>query len=1045
MVGCFAPSPLGPDQGSQRKWIQKKKKKKEARVGGILMISSILLMFMLQMSRVEVQAAYLPQAEVEALREIATQLGKRDWNFSVDPCSRESSWETPKSESMPQYNNTILCNCTGLDGVCHVVRIILKGQDLDGVLPPSIAKLPFFKELDLTRNYLSGNIPREWVSTKLEILSISVNRLTGQIPSYMGGMTSLKYLNLENNMFYGPVPAELGNLVDLESLILSANNLSGSLPQNLTMITNLTDFRISGNNFSGKIPSLIQNWKGLKRLEIQGSGLEGPIPSSISALTNLIDLRISDILGEGSDFPNLQNMTKIQYLTLRNCNLSGPFPDYIVQMGTLFILDLSFNRLTGNLPIPTNNEYLAVCMANNLLNGPIPDWIMNRKSPTDVSYNNFSGTPDPRACRDNLNLFKSTSRGKDLKAVESLECLGNYGCSKDHYSLHINCGGREITIGKFRYEADEKNGGEALYVTSKDNWVLSSTGRFRDTNNALDQFIAKNVSVLSMNNSELYTSARLSPLSLTYYARCLAKGNYTVKLHFAEIVIRDNRSFQSLGRRIFDVYIQGELVLKDFEIKKKAPGVDKVLITPFKAVVKDGTLEILFQWVGKGTTAAPHRGIFGPLISAIDVEADFKPPIDWKKFIVAGAVVFPLLLIFIIVGILWWKGCLGGRILREKDLKGLDLQTGSFTLRQLRAATNNFDSANKIGEGGFGSVYKGELLDGTIIAVKQLSSKSRQGNREFVTEIGMISGLRHPNLVKLYGCCVEGNQLLLVYEYMENNSLAHALFDSETSSLMLDWATRQKICVGIARGLAFLHEESPLRIIHRDIKATNVLLDRDLNAKISDFGLAKLFEEDNTHVSTRIAGTIGYMAPEYALWGYLTEKADVYSFGVVALEIVSGRCNTSYRPKNDAVCLLDWAFILHQRGNLMEIVDPRLGFEFNVEEAERMLKVALLCTNASPTIRPTMSAALSMLEGQKSIEEVVSDPSIYADGMRFKPLKNHHQQISHDGSSTSQALTFSSDNTGVGSSTISGHDLYPINPESTNFKLSETSPLSCQW
>lgn len=129
----------------------------------------------------------------------------------------------------------------------------------------------------------------------------------------------------------------------------------------------------------------------------------------------------------------------------------------------------------------------------------------------------------------------------------------------------------------------------------------------------------------------------------------------------------------------------------------------------------------------------------------------------------------------------------------------------------------------------------------------------------------------------------------------------------------------------------------------------------------------------------------------------------------------------------------------------MEIVDPRLESEFNREEAERMLKVALLCTNASPTIRPTMSAALSMLEGQKSIEEVVSDPSIYADGMRFKPLKNHHQQISHDGSSTSQALTFSSDNTGVGSSTISGHDLYPINPESTNFKLSETSPLSCQW
>ncbi|KAJ0083028.1 hypothetical protein Patl1_10369 [Pistacia atlantica] len=174
-------------------------------------------------------------------------------------------------------------------------------------------------------------------------------------------------------------------------------------------------------------------------------------------------------------------------------------------------------------------------------------------------------------------------------------------------------------------------------------------------------------------------------------------------------------------------------------------------------------------------------------------------------------------------------------------------------------------NSNKIGEGGFGSVYKGQLSDRTVVAVKQLSSKSRQGNREFVNEIGLISGLQHPNLVKLFGCCVEGNQLLLVYEYMENNCLAHTLFGSGASTLKLDWATRQKICVGIARGLAFLHEESTPRIVHRDIKATNVLLDWELNAKISDFGLAKLKEEENTHISTRVVGTIGYMAPEYAL------------------------------------------------------------------------------------------------------------------------------------------------------------------------------------
>lgn len=378
----------------------------------------------------------------------------------------------------------------------------------------------------------------------------------------------------------------------------------------------------------------------------------------------------------------------------------------------------------------------------------------------------------------------------------------------------------------------------------------------------------------------------------------------------------------------------------------------------------------------------------------------------------------------------------------QNDLKGLDMKTGSFTLRQLSAATNNFDPANKIGEGGFGSVYKGELSDGTVIAVKQLSPKSRQGNREFVNEIGMISGLQHPNLVKLYGCCIEGDQLLLVYEYMENNSLARALFGSETSVLMLDWPTRYKICVGIARGLAFLHEGSVIRIVHRDIKGTNVLLDKDLNAKISDFGLAKLSEEENTHISTRVAGTIGYMAPEYALWGYLTEKADVYSFGVVALEIVSGRSNSSYNPADVNVCLLDWAFVLQKRGSLMEMVDPKLqSDEFNKVEAEKVIKVALLCANASPTLRPTMPEVVVMLEGQSSIQEVISDPTIYGGDLQFKHVNDRLKQAADQSltSGTTQSHTFSSDKTWNVSTSTASHDLYPASPESIILNISESS------
>ncbi|KAK4589473.1 hypothetical protein RGQ29_020159 [Quercus rubra] len=968
---------------------------------------------------------------LQALREIAAQVGKKDWNFGVDPCSNDSSWATPLSSLRPLYNNSLICNCSYPSGVCHVIKLFLKGQDLYGVLPPSLVKLPYLNTIDFTRNYLSGTIPPEWASTKLEIMSITVNNLSGPIPSYLGNITTLIYMSIESNLFSGTVPPELGNLVNLENLILSANNLTGELPVALTNLTKLTELRISSNNFVGKIPDVFQSWKQLQKLEIQASGLEGPIPSSISVLSNLTELRISDLLGNGSEFPPLKKMTGMNRLMLRSCNLSGPIPAYISQMTNLQTLDLSFNKLEENVSDLSGLSSLQyMFLTSNLFTGNIPNWITSRNSgyQIDLSYNNFSETSVPPTCTGNQNFFQSFS-GQDNSLLA--ECLKNNPCPKEQYSLHINCGGIATTIGNVEFEEDQDPAGAAKFVSITNSWGLSSSGNFWDVNITSNQYKATNVSILRMNNSELYTSARLSPLSLTYYARCLANGNYTVKLYFAEIVFRDNRSFYSLGRRIFNVYIQEQLVLKDFNIENAAQGVDKAIVMEYKAIVRNKVLQLRFHWAGKGTTAAPQRGTYGPLISAISVEADFSPPGNSKMKILigVGAGVSVLFLFFMILVILWWKGYIGGRISREKELRGLDLQTGFFKYRQIKAATNNFDAANKLGEGGFGTVYKGILLDGTIIAVKKLSSRSKQGNREFVTEIGMISALQHPNLVRLYGCCIEGNQLFLVYEYMENNSLARALFGSDEHRLTLDWPTRQNICVGIARGLAFLHEESTLKIVHRDIKTTNMLLDRDLNPKISDFGLAKLDEEENTHISTRVAGTIGYMAPEYALWGYLTYKADVYSFGVVALEIVAGKNNMKYRPNENFVCLLDWALVLQQRGNLLELVDPKLGSEFNKEEAVRMIKVALLCTNPSPALRPNMSAVVSMLKGQTAVHELGMDPSIYGDVLSIRALKDQSGQILQQPMSSNEAesLIQSSDAKWAGSSSISTRDLFSTN------------------
>ncbi|GMH14378.1 hypothetical protein Nepgr_016219 [Nepenthes gracilis] len=297
-----------------------------------------------------------------------------------------------------------------------------------------------------------------------------------------------------------------------------------------------------------------------------------------------------------------------------------------------------------------------------------------------------------------------------------------------------------------------------------------------------------------------------------------------------------------------------------------------------------------------------------------------------------------------------------------------------YRYKELRVATNDFSPRNKIGEGGFGAVYKGKLKDGKIAAMKVLSAESQQGIQEFLTEIKVISSVEHENLVMLYGCCVERSHRILVYNYLENNSLACTLLGDGLCNLQFSWQTRSKICIGIAVGLTFLHEVVQPPIVHRDIKASNILLDKDLTPKISDFGLAKLFPSSVTHISTRVAGTMGYLAPEYAIRGQLTRKADVYSFGVLLIEIVSGRCNTNTRLPIGEQYLLQRAWELYERKGLVLLVDTSLNGCFDVREACRYLKIGLLCTQDSPKLRPSMSTVVKMLTGEMDVDEEITKP-----------------------------------------------------------------------
>ncbi|XP_076926139.1 putative LRR receptor-like serine/threonine-protein kinase At1g07650 [Bidens hawaiensis] len=979
-----------------------------------LFITSSILYSILTLSH----SAKLNTQEVNVLKQIGVKLGLANsnvWDLSKDPCTGEGNWGV--GEYKKGYNVSIVCDCSfDSNATCHAVNIYIKSQNISSTLPSEFSKLRYLRVLDLSRNYINGTIPAEWATMRLFNLSLMGNRLSGPFPKVLTRMTSLQELSLEGNRFSGPIHPGIANLKDLQRLVLTSNDFTGELPAALGKLTNLTDLRLSDNNFTGKIPSFISQWTQIGKLHMQGCSLEGPIPSNISVLTQLNDLRISDLKGAASSFPPVQKM-KLNKLVLRNCLIRGKIPDYIGSMLSLKTIDLSFNNLTGQIPSSfaqlgkTDHIYLT---ANNLT-GPMPAWIFPSTKDVDVSYNQFTwDSSAPNTCeRGTVNVVESYSSTTNKQNNISPCLMKDFPCTKSIkqqiHSLYINCGGKEVNINNtIKYESDTESKGASTYYYDRD-WAFSSTGNFLDDDHDSDVYILSNTSRLRnvpRTETELYTSARTTAISLTYYGLCLMNGNYTVKLHFAEILFTQDNTFNSLGNRVFDVYVQGELKLKDFDIVQEAGGTGRPVIKSYMVNVTINTLKIQLFWAGKGTIGIPLRGSYGPLISAISVEPNFKPP-DFRKkidlrFVVAAA--GGLFFVFLIIFILWRKGYIMGKNAADRELKGLDLQTGIFTLRQIKAATNNFDPVNKLGEGGFGAVYKGRLLDGTIIAVKQLSSKSKQGTREFVNEIGMISALQHPNLVRLYGCCVEGNQLSLIYEYMENNCVSRAIFGRDkVSKAKLTWPVRLKICIGIARGLLYLHEESQLKIVHRDIKTSNVLLDKNLNAKISDFGLAKLNDDGNTHISTRIAGTLGYMAPEYAMRGYLTPKADVYSFGIVALEIVSGKSNTNYRPKEDFVYLLDWAYVLQERGSLLDLVDPDLGSEYSSEEAMTVLNVALLCTNASPTLRPTMSQALNMLEGRSSVQDLLSDPGFSTINPKFKALRNHFWQ------NPGETLTMSND------------------------------------
>eukprot|EP00252_Welwitschia_mirabilis_P025695 TRINITY_DN8154_c0_g1_i1.p1 TRINITY_DN8154_c0_g1~~TRINITY_DN8154_c0_g1_i1.p1 ORF type:complete len:1024 (-),score=164.06 TRINITY_DN8154_c0_g1_i1:452-3454(-) len=963
-------------------------------------------------------AAVTDAKEVEALRAIANKMGNTKWNFNVDPCSRDSSWYSLDDRD---GELGVICNCNfKRNTTCHVIKLKILYEELTGVIPPELSNLTYLQNIDFRYNLLRGSIPASIGSlARLEWLSFGTNKLSGGVPKEIGNLSKLISLSFDENKMSGQIPHELGNLRNLQKLYIRSNNFSGEIPESLAKLKKLTVFWASSNNFSGRIPDFLGNLTSLEDLRLEGTNLEGPIPSSVFNMTNLTSLVVSNLRGSGISFPFLQNLKNITTLVLRGNRISGQIPEYVGGFENLQMLDLSFNNLTGGLPASLSKlkslKYLF--LGGNGLSGNLPSWLNSSRIVVDLSYNNYTGDIptwiDTQNSQVNLagNFLNSNETNK-----RALVCLQrSFPCHRgkpESSSLAINCGGPQLTDTSTNvvYMMDNKTLiGSGYYMNSQENWGVSQAGVYLDATDSQNKdsssyMIMQSALLSATQDPSIYKTARLSPISLRYYGLGLENGQYSVQLQFEEIQIPTGATWRSLGVRMFDAYLQGSQVLKDFNIKSAAGDSNVPFVTNFTVNVTQNSLEIHFLWAGKGTCCIPSEVASGPLISAIRATPDFKATVG-----VNSTKKGTKHILGIVLGSLCGLGlalCITFIILRRQhkkkfiedsteDLMNIPGVPHLFGLAEIKAATNDFGNENKIGEGGFGTVYKGMLFDGRLVAVKKLSSKSHQGKREFLNEVATISAVQHRNLLRLYGCCVEGQQRILVYEFMENNSLGRALFGPDHQRINLDWPARYNICLEVARGLAYLHEESAVRIVHRDIKPNNILLDKNLNPKIADFGLARLYESEKTHISTRVAGTIGYLAPEYALRGHLTEKADVFSFGVVALEVVSNRSYEDMSLPEHMVYLLDWAWQLYEENRLIELVDHALRVSYSVEEAVRVIHVALLCTQATPSQRPSMSSVVAMLTNAEEIQLPKSRPG-YIKDWQLAPLNERNKPDSRD-------------------------------------------------
>lgn len=588
-------------------------------------------------------------------------------NLTTDPCTQGASWAAETA------NPRIACECPA--NICRITHLKIYALDISGELPPELFQLTELMDLNLGQNILSGSIPPGIGNLfKMQYLSLGINNFSGLVPVELGNLTMLKSLSFSSNNFNGPLPVDLGNLTSLEQLYIDSSGVSGPFPQELSSLKYLQTVWASDNGFTGKLPEFFGTFTNLTTLRLEGTALEGPIPSSYAALTKLEDLRIGDLGGEDSTLDFLVNLTSLSILSLRSSRVAGEIPSEIGTFPKLQTMDLSFNKLTGAIPnsFQDSQSLHFLYLGSNSLIGEIPSNIITPQlRALDVSFNSITGNLPANfvKIKRSMNVVGTLVNGDGLldgKASEISDCLliDNKCTEKVPVdSFAVKCGGsQQASSYGVRFDDDSETlGASSVYTSSNNKWAVSNTGIFISNPNG-PQYTAQTASQITATlDSELYKTARISPNSLRYYGLGLRNARYNVELHFSEIQMDDSESWRGLGRRLFDVYIQGEKVLQDFNVKEEARGSKRALVRSFEANVTNTIIDIHLMWAGKGTCCIPVQSTFGPLVSAIHVSRasiGTGSSNDDKKKVgrIVGITLGGVAGIFIIASVfyLWW-------------------------------------------------------------------------------------------------------------------------------------------------------------------------------------------------------------------------------------------------------------------------------------------------------------------------------------------------------------------------------------------------------